>query len=260
MENGRNDHDDRGSERRPVALVTGAGSGIGREVAAALAEAGHDLILVVRRASALEETGRRVTTRWIAVPADLTKRAEIESLAERAAAEFGRVDVLVNNAGCYHHGALETHTPEVIERVLTTNATGPAMLIALLWPAMVKQRGATIVNVSSSASLATPKRPFAYAASKCALDAMTSTVAAEGAPFGIRAFSLNPGYVETDMLRGFASEQDVPRAWAMPPDAVARVVVECVTGSAGSNGEPLLLPRRSFARRIVRRVRSALRR
>jgi NAD(P)-dependent dehydrogenase (short-subunit alcohol dehydrogenase family) len=220
---------------RLVAIVTGAGSGIGRAVALELDRRGCALVLAGRRLDALRETGQMLSGAWVGKRCDVADPSECERLVEEAAHEFGRLDVLVNNAGDAPRATIAGHTPDVIKRTFEVNALGPAYLIAATWRVFDRQRakgwsGGCIVNISSMASLDPFPGFFAYAAAKSALNSMIRSCHKEGQQLGIRCFGVAPGAVETGMLRGLFDETAIPREATLTPEAIARVVGECVVG------------------------------
>jgi 3-oxoacyl-[acyl-carrier protein] reductase len=215
----------------PVAVVTGAGSGIGRALSLALAEQGFCLVLAGRRTANLAQTAAQLSTPRLVLATDIRDPEQATRLVLGAQEHFGRVDVLVNNAGTIFDGSIGEHTPEAISTAFQVNAVGAAYTIRAIWPILVQQHSGCIVNVSSLASSVRGSgQPFAYAASKAALDHMTRCCAREGQPFGVRAFCLNPGYVDTPMLgKLVAGGRAMPRR-TLSPEEVALVVVDCVRG------------------------------
>jgi 3-oxoacyl-[acyl-carrier protein] reductase len=230
---------------QPVALVTGAGSGIGQEVAAALAATGHALALVGRREDALEATAARLApgTPCLRIKADLSHEGEPGRVVNACVERFGRVDVLINNAGVGDLIPLAKTTPEDVERALKLNVLAPAALILACWPHFAAQHargepGGRIINVSSMASFDPFPGFFAYAASKAGLDLLTVSSAKEGQDLGIKAFSVNPGAVETPMLRRSFDEKTLPKGAALEPLVVAQIIMECAIGALdGRNGQ-----------------------
>ncbi len=186
-----------------VAIVTGAGKGIGRGIAWAFAEAGADVVCAARTAADIEETVKGVQQRGrrgLAVPTDVLKSDELERLVAAAKQEFGRIDVLVNNAGgTGPRAALET-SEGFFERALRMNATQAFVLSRLCIPVMVETAGGgAIVNVSSRSSDMVQTAFVAYAAGKAALNMMTRNLAAEVAP-KVRVNVISVGGVATDAL------------------------------------------------------------
>jgi NAD(P)-dependent dehydrogenase (short-subunit alcohol dehydrogenase family) len=216
----------------PSAILTGAGSGIGQAAAVALAAAGFRLVLVGRRAEALRATAAALPAGAEAIihPADLTEPGAAAGVIAAAEARFGGVDALINNAGTGDLIPLEKTTPADVERAWRVNTFAPAALILAAWPALARRKG-RIINVSSMASFDPFPGFFAYASSKAGVDMLTISAAKEGAAAGIKAFSVNPGAVETPMLRKSFSEQTLPRDQTLKPEDVAGVIVQLAIGS-----------------------------
>ncbi len=231
------------AENPPVAIVTGAGSGIGRATALALSGAGYRLALFGRREEPLRETESLLESHAMVIAGDIAKRRDAQSMVDQAHKHFGRLDVLVNNAGLAPLKPVAEHDADLIKRVFRTNSIGPAIAIARAWPIFVEQRGGCIVNLSSMATADPFPGFFAYAASKAAVNLLAMSCAKEGAEHGIRAFAVAPGAVETGMLRAIADEAMIPREACLAPEAVARVITECVLGSRDAeNGATIYMP------------------
>lgn len=218
-----------------VAIVTGAGSGIGRHVALQLAAAGASIALVGRNLPRLHETFESIAAkhgqrRAIIIPADLTDPAAARLIVDRTQRQWGRVDVLVNNAGAGYLVPLHATTEDLLEYTFAVNFHGPVRLIALLWRVFAAQRRGCIVNISSMASIDPFPGLGIYAASKAALDSLTRSIMNEGREIGLRAFSIKPGAVETALLRSVVSKEQLPEHLAHEPAAVASVVVDCICG------------------------------
>lgn len=219
----------------PVAIVTGAGSGIGRATAHRLAAAGSRLLLVGRTLRKLEATAAEIAREHPAaaidlLEADLGDPAACAGVVARAVARFGRLDTLVNAAGVAPLAPLERTDLALLESTFATNAFGPGLLMAAAWPAFRSGGGGCIVNVSTIGTTDPFPGFFAYAASKSALDSFTRSAAREGARLGIRAFAVNPGAVETPLLRSNFPEKAIPRERALAPEQVAAVIVDCIEG------------------------------
>lgn len=218
----------------PVTIVTGAGSGIGRATALALASRGHLLTLAGRTASKLEDTARRCEELGapspVVVVGDLADSGISHEVVDRTVGARGRVDNLVNCAGSAPKKQIEHTDEEVIEDAFLNNAFAPAFLIVRAWPHFKAQSGGCVVNVSSLASSDPFHGFFAYAAAKAAVDSYTRSMHGEGRKHGIRAFCVNPGSIETPMLRQNFPETVVPPAMTLPPEAVAEVIVDCIEG------------------------------
>ncbi len=186
-----------------VAIVTGAGKGIGRGIALAFAEAGADIVCAARTPGDIEATAKGVRERGrraLAVPTDVLKTPELERLVAAALAEFGRIDVLVNNAGGTGPRAALDTSERFFENALRMNVTQAFLLSKLSIPRMVETAGGgAIVNISSRSSDMVQTSFVAYAAGKAALNMMTRNLAAEIAP-KVRVNAISVGGVETDAL------------------------------------------------------------
>lgn len=174
-----------------VALVTGASSGLGREAALSLARAGADLILLARSEPDLREEalGRRAQVEAV----DLADSAALLGAVERGLETFGRLDILINNAGTDVPGSVVDLSPEDWDRVLGVNLRAPFVLAKVAFPAMQRLGRGTIINVSSVAGKRGWANASAYCASKFGLTGFTQALAAEGKPHGIRACVVYPG-------------------------------------------------------------------
>ena len=186
-----------------VALVTGAGRGIGRGIAIAFAEAGADVVCAARTAADIEATADAVRARGrraLAVPTDVTQTPALEHLIAAHLDAFGRLDVLVNNAGGTGPRAALDTSEGYFERALRINVTQAFLLTRMAVPHMVKTAGGgTVVNISSRSSDMVQKAFVAYAAGKAALNMVTRNLAAELAP-KVRVNAISLGGVATDAL------------------------------------------------------------
>ncbi len=186
-----------------VALVTGGGRGIGRGIALAYAEAGADVVVCARSQEQIDDTVREIEargTRGLAVACDVTKREQLEHLVDRTLETFGRIDVLVNNAGGWPpKDALFTGEKE-FETAFRFNVTTAFVLTRLVVPKMVETTGAgSIVNISSMAGRLHSPGFVAYGTAKAALSFMTQELAQDFAP-KVRVNAIAVGSVETEAL------------------------------------------------------------
>jgi NAD(P)-dependent dehydrogenase (short-subunit alcohol dehydrogenase family) len=176
-----------------VAVVTGAAKGIGAAIAGTLADAGCELALIDREdASAVARDG-------LAVRGDVSELADIRDFADAVIERFGRVDVLVNNAGISSIGPAESTPVEEWRRVIDINLTGPFLLCQAFGARMLEQGDGAIVNVASIAGLRGVSDRAAYNASKHGLIGLTRTLAAEWGGRGVRVNAVCPGWVKTPM-------------------------------------------------------------
>jgi NAD(P)-dependent dehydrogenase (short-subunit alcohol dehydrogenase family) len=184
---------------RKVWLVTGAGRGMGLDIAKAVLAAGHAVVATGRNidrvAKALGESAD-----LLVVKLDVTNRSDAESAVKAVIDRFGRIDVLVNNAASFYAGYFEELTPEQMERQLATSLIGPMNVTRAVLPVMRKQRSGQIISISSSAGLSGFEFGTAYAASKFGLEGWMESLQAEVEPFGIQTMIVNPGFFRTELL------------------------------------------------------------
>jgi 7-alpha-hydroxysteroid dehydrogenase len=205
-----------------VALVTGGSRGIGRAVAIAFAEAGADVVVAARRADVLDEVTREIRARGrraLAVPTDVTVAAQLDALLDRTLEAFGRLDVLVNNAGGYPPTIALAVTDEAFEAAFRFNVAAPLHLSRKAAPHLAREGRGSIVNISSAMSHLVDTGFVAYGSSKAALDHMTRLLAHEWAP-KVRVNAVAAGATVTDALEAFVSMDDLKaRMEAMTPMA-----------------------------------------
>ncbi|MFE9407096.1 SDR family NAD(P)-dependent oxidoreductase [Streptomyces sp. NPDC006530] len=178
-----------------IVVVTGAGTGIGRAAARAFAAEGAHVVAVGRRSERLEETAAG-HDRIVPLPADITADGEPERIIRAVSETYGRLDVLVNNAGVVRGGALGTVTPEMIATQLATNLVAPVLLAQAALP-FLEASGGVIVNVGTSVGQRGWPGNSVYAASKTALETLTRSWAVELAPRGVRVVAVAPGAIDT---------------------------------------------------------------
>ena len=236
-----------------VSVVTGANRGIGRALTQALAEAGSDVVLLVRdqegAAAAVDELEALGVTA-LAVSADVTDAGEVQQAVTEIVDRLGRVDILVNNAGtCIHRPALEV-TAEEWRSVMDVNVDGVWHCAQAFGRQMVAQRSGVIVNIGSiSAQIVNrPQWQPGYNASKAAVHQLTKSLAAEWAPYGVRVNALAPGYIKTEMapvddprFRQHWIEDAPMRRYAMPAELGPSVVFLASDASSFMTGSVLVV-------------------
>ena len=228
----------------PVALVTGGGSGVGASCALHLAAEGYRVGVVGRTAQRLEETRSSIRSACHLITADLSAPHECDRVIEEMLGHFGRVDVLVNNAGFAAQASIEETSEELMRNAIDTNLLGPMCLIRSLWGHFIQRGNGCIVNISSMASSDPFPGFLAYAASKSGLDSLTRSILAERPTESIRAFTINLAAVETGMLRSMFDHDVVPPEACLHPDDVADFVMQCVQGDHDERqGESIVLAR-----------------
>lgn len=200
-----------------IALVTGAGTGIGQGTAVKLAEDGAFVVLVGRRESALRETAALIADgRSAVLPLDVSSRADVDAKLPLTIAEHGVPDIVVHAAGKTVVGALHDLTDEQWDDQMDVNVRSIHLLTRVLWPLMAAPeragRDQSIVTIASTASFAAFPQDAAYVASKGAVLALTKAMALDGAAHGIRVNAVCPGYILTPNLQGYFDEQADPEA------------------------------------------------
>jgi NAD(P)-dependent dehydrogenase (short-subunit alcohol dehydrogenase family) len=185
---------------RKVWFITGAGRGMGADIARAVLGAGNAVVATGRDtdriAAALGQSED-----LLPLELDVTSRADAEAAVRAAVERFGRIDVLVNNAASFYAGFFEELTPEQFDRQLAVSLAGPMNVTRAVLPVMRRQRSGHIISISSSAGLAAGfDFVSAYAASKFGLEGWMESLHAEIAPFGITTTIVNPGFFRTELL------------------------------------------------------------
>ncbi len=197
-----------------VAIVTGAGRGVGQGIAVALAEVGAHVVCAARTADQIDDTAEQVRAlgrRALAVPTDVTDRAQLEALVAATLAEFGRIDILINNAGGWPPQPLLRTSERAFEAAFRFNVTSAFLLTRLVVPPMIDTAGGgAIVNISSRAASMVQQGFTAYGTSKAALSFMTREMAPELAP-KVRVNAIELGGIETDALATVLTDESVRR-------------------------------------------------
>ncbi|HWQ01142.1 MAG TPA: SDR family oxidoreductase [Gaiellaceae bacterium] len=197
-----------------VAIVTGGGSGIGRQMATGLAEAGADVALCARKPERCEEVARelgQLGIRAFGMRCDVRDPAEVQAVVDRTRAELGRIDVLVNNAGTSWGAPAEDHPLEAWQKVIDVNLTGVFLFAQTVGRAMIEQQGGKIVNIASVAAFggAPPElmNAVAYNASKAGVVGFTRDLATKWAEHGINVNAIAPGWFPSDMNKALLDAQ-----------------------------------------------------
>lgn len=226
-----------------VAIVTGGGRGIGLAISRALACEGADVVIVQRSVDSGQKAARE--TGGMFVQADVSDRAQVEAMVDRVLEAYGRVDVLVNNVGFHQNDVFEAETTEIWQRMFDVNVMGTVYPSQFVVPAMKKQGGGRIVNISSKAGVVGEPGHAAYSASKGAVIALTRSMAIELAPYQITVNSVAPGPVLTDMLTSRFDQVGVDRLGAdaplgrvgLPEDIAGAVLLLCTDDSSWITGQ-----------------------
>jgi NAD(P)-dependent dehydrogenase (short-subunit alcohol dehydrogenase family) len=184
---------------KKVWLITGAGRGMGVDIAQAALAAGHAVVATGRRSEAVADALGEADD-LLVVELDITRLASAEAAVQAAVDRFGHIDVLVNNAGNFYAGFFEELTPEQVEHQLATNLVGPMNVTRAVLPVMRRQRSGKVVTITSLAGIVGQEFCSAYAASKFGLEGWMESLRFEVEPFGIQTTIVEPGFFRTDLL------------------------------------------------------------
>ena len=189
-----------------VAVVTGAGRGIGKSAAVALAEAGADVVLAARTASQLEETALEIRSkgrRALPIQTDVTKKASVENLMAAAYDQMGGLHILVNNAAIMAPGPLIEHAEEAWDKVMAVNLKAVFLCTQSAGHYMIKQQYGKIINMASTGGIIAGPNNASYHASKAAIIHFTRSVAIEWIRHNINVNAIGPGTVDTELVDQF---------------------------------------------------------
>jgi NAD(P)-dependent dehydrogenase (short-subunit alcohol dehydrogenase family) len=218
------------------ALITGAGSGIGQGLSLAFASLGAKVGLLGRTDESLERVAAEITSKGyicLKLKADVTKPEDVRTAVCRFLEEFGRIDILINNAGIGGIGKVEEITEELWDRVMATNVKGPFLCSQEVGKVMKNQGGGKIINIASIASqkASLPGRS-PYITSKGAIAQLTKALAVEWAPFNINVNAIAPAYVETPATKSILADPTY-RGWVLTKIPLGKIMQpEDIVGAA----------------------------
>jgi NAD(P)-dependent dehydrogenase (short-subunit alcohol dehydrogenase family) len=204
-----------------VWLITGCSTGFGRELAKSALEAGHKVVVTARNPDDIKDIADAYPGTSIAVKLDVTKIAEIKSAVQQTIEKFGRIDVLVNNAGIGYFGAIEESEEDEVRRMFEINFFGLANMTKEVLPIMRKQRSGHVVNIASIGGLVGYPAVGFYNATKFAVDGFSESLSKETAPLGIKVTVIAPSGFRTD--------------WAGRSANSSKTVIEDYASTAGQN-------------------------
>lgn len=193
-----------------VVIVTGASSGIGREMAKALAAMGAKVVLAARESRKLADVAEGIESGAVAIPCDVSSASNIDSLVQQTIKLYGRVDILVANAGVFSNAPFEDVDQEEIGKILDINIDGVMLTCHAVLPYMKKQSAGEILVVGSIAGVADMRNEVIYSATKHAVQAFVRSLRRQVAEFGIRVGVICPGTVATE-LWGLTDENEIAR-------------------------------------------------
>jgi NAD(P)-dependent dehydrogenase (short-subunit alcohol dehydrogenase family) len=211
-------------------LITGAGRGMGVDIAKAARAAGHAVVATGRDAGAVSEAiGKAGDIMFVSL--DITSPEEAKAAVAAAVERFGRIDVLVNNAGNFYAGFFEELSPEDFRAQIETNLFGPVNVTRAVLPVMRAQRRGLIVTISSTGGITGQAFVSAYSAAKFGVEGWIESLAPEVAPFGIRTMLVEPGFFRTELLT------DESTKWPEPSiEDYAEKTRQTITAWKGMNG------------------------
>ncbi len=224
---------------KQVWLVTGAGRGMGVDIARAALAAGHAVVATGRNPAAVA-TAVGEAEDLLVVKLDITSPAEAEAAVTAAVDRFGRIDVLVNNAANFYAGFFEEIRPDHFRAQVETNLFGPLNVTRAVLPVMRRQRAGLVVTISSTAGIVGSEFTSAYVASKFAVEGWMEALTPEIAPFGIRTMLVEPGFFRTELL------EDTSTTWPEPSiddyaERTQQTVVAWQAMSGKQGGDPAKL-------------------
>jgi len=199
--------------RNKVAIITGAGSGIGRATALLFSEEGAKVAIVDIDKKMGQQTTEIIRKRGqeaLFIPADITDLFQVKSMVERVVKRYEKIDILVNNAGLYTQGNAINTNEELWDKIMALNLRAAFLCCRYCIPEMVKNRGGVIINVASEAGIVAIKNQVAYNVSKAGLISLTKSIAVDFAPQNIRANCVCPGTTETPLVASALAKQADP--------------------------------------------------
>jgi NAD(P)-dependent dehydrogenase (short-subunit alcohol dehydrogenase family) len=220
---------------KKVWLITGAGRGLGVDIARAALTAGHAVVATGRdKAKVAAAVGDH--DNLLAIKLDVTRPEDAQSAVEAAVAKFGQIDILVNNAGNFFAGFFEL-SPEQVRNQIDTLLFGPMNVTRAVLPVMRKQRSGLLLTISSTAGIAGQMFCTAYAAAKFGIEGWMESLTPEIAPFGIRTMLVEPGFFRTELLSNDSTTYAEPSI-----DDYAEKTREIVTAWKSMDGNKVVTP------------------
>jgi len=199
-----------------VAIITGGGTGIGRSIALNFAKAGADVVVGSRTLANLEKVAgeaRALGKRSLAVPVDITKKADVDNLVQKVMDEFGAIDILVNNAGTFVGERLLDTPEDHWDKVMNVDLKGHYLCSQAVGRIMIEQRSGKIINIASDLGIRVSQDGGAYCIAKAGVFMLTKVLARELAPYNIRVNTILPGLIRTKMSEGTWTSPERLKWW-----------------------------------------------
>jgi 3-oxoacyl-[acyl-carrier protein] reductase len=212
-----------------VALVTGAGRGIGKAIAVSLAKSGCRLILAARTREQLDDVAKTIGNEAVVIPTDLTRDDELDRLVEQSSKAWGSVDILINNAGWGKRAPVIRANVEDWDQTLRLNLRAPMILAQKLLPAMVAKGEGAVINIGSVSGKTGEANGAAYSASKFGLIGFTQSLYEEVREHGIKVSVILPGFVDTPLI---PPNRQLDRSKMIQADDIAEAVHYILSSSA----------------------------
>lgn len=213
-----------------VAIVTGGGRGIGRSIALAFAKEGASVAIVARTESEIESTAKEISDfggKAIAIKTDITDETQVDSMTQFVIDKFGKIDILINNAGYAKHAFIQDIPNELWDTTMNINLRGIMLCTRAVYKQMIKQQSGYIINISSGAGKHGGSKYATYSTSKFGVIGFTECLASEGRQYGIKASVICPGPVATKMRASNHPSDDLSKL--MQPEDIADVALFLVT-------------------------------
>ncbi len=232
-----------------VAIVTGAGSGIGRAISLGFAAEGASVAVADIDAASADAVAKEIGDGALAVTCDVADSAQVEAMVAATVERFGRIDILINNAGRARGGPISRMSEEDFDSVFAVNVRGTFLCSRAVLGHMIPQRSGVIVNTASGLGLRPQLYTAAYGASKAAVINLTAAMAMEVARYGVRVNAFTPGVTDTPFWRQFRDKDAIDAAYAagevgQPEDLVPTVIFLCSDASREISGATV--PRQVF--------------
>jgi len=199
--------------KNKTAIITGGATGIGLACARLFQREGARVALFGRRQDRLDQAQKIVGDSALAISGDITRQKDIDRLTDRVLAEWGRIDILINNAGTFVSAALHETDDSVWDDLLNVNLRGVFLLTKKVLPHMVEQKSGSIVHISSILGMIAVPQAAAYNVSKGALNQFSKSIAVEYGNAGIRSNSVCPGMIETEMTEELRGNAELMAEW-----------------------------------------------